>query len=168
MDTGKSFEMKLLQSALYFLAGLTSGVAIAISRRGNAGRARRSAQATSEGQQPMKMVLIVNTSLQMGKGKIAAQCAHAACGCVETAERSDAGRRNLRAWRGQGQKKIALATNQENLIRLERSLRSAGINCCLISDAGKTQVAAGSRTVLGVGPDTEDRIDAITRELRLL
>ena len=125
MDTGKSFEMKLLQSALYFLAGLTSGVAIAISRRGNAGRARRSAQATSEGQQPMKMVLIVNTSLQMGKGKIAAQCAHAACGCVETAERSDAGRRNLRAWRGQGQKKIALATNQENLIRLERSLRSA-------------------------------------------
>lgn len=32
MDTGKSFEMKLLQSALYFLAGLTSGVAIEIGR----------------------------------------------------------------------------------------------------------------------------------------
>lgn len=116
----------------------------------------------------MKMVLVVNQSLKMGKGKIAAQCAHAACGAVESAERTEAGRRNLRSWRNQGQKKIALSATQDDILRLERSLRKAGVNCCLIQDAGHTQVAAGSRTVLGVGPDAERTIDSFTASLRLL
>lgn len=166
--------MKLLHSALYFLAGLASGIAIALtgSSSSSSGERRTSSTSTTSAAGPaepeMKMVLIVNSSLKMGKGKIVAQGAHAACGCVENAEKSAAGRRRLGAWRRQGQKKIALSTTQDDLLRLERSLRSAGINCCLIADAGKTQIAAGSRTVLGVGPDTEARINQFTSSLRLL
>ena len=167
--------MKLLHSALYFLAGLASGIAIALtgsSSSSSSGERRTSSTSTTSAAGPaepeMKMVLIVNSSLKMGKGKIVAQGAHAACGCVENAEKSAAGRRRLAAWRRQGQKKIALSTTQDDLLRLERSLRSAGINCCLIADAGKTQIAAGSRTVLGVGPDTEARINQFTSSLGLL
>ena len=166
--------MKLLASALYFLAGLASGIAVALTgptKRGTSGPSSALGSTGSGGPatgESLKMVLVCNKSLQMGKGKIAAQCAHAACGCVESAERTDAGRRKLRAWRAQGQKKIALTATQDEVLRLERALRNAGINCCLISDAGKTQVAAGSKTVLGVGPDTDDRIDRFTSSLRLL
>ena len=142
-DDAVAIAMKLLHSALYFLAGLASGIAIALtgSSSSSSGERRTSTSATSAtgpAEPEMKMVLVVNSSLKMGKGKIVAQGAHAACGCVENAEKSAAGRRRLVAWRRQGQKKIALSTTQDDLLRLERSLRSAGINCCLIADAGKT------------------------------
>ena len=139
-DDAVAIAMKLLHSALYFLAGLASGIAIALtgSSSSSSGERRTSTSATGPAEPEMKMVLVVNSSLKMGKGKIVAQGAHAACGCVENAEKSAAGRRRLVAWRRQGQKKIALSTTQDDLLRLERSLRSAGINCCLIADAGKT------------------------------
>ena len=161
----------LVHSALYFIAGVIAGVAVAITGRGGSGdpSTESSGSATSGGvPTPLKMVLVVNQSLKMGKGKIAAQCAHAACGAVESAERTEAGRRKLRSWRSQGQKKIALSATQDDILRLERSLRKAGVNCYLIQDAGHTQVAAGSRTVLGVGPDAERTIDSFTASLRLL
>ena len=33
-----------------------------------------------------------------------------------------------------------------------KKLDSKGVNTCLIQDAGHTQIKAGSRTVLGIGP----------------
>ena len=38
--------------------------------------------------EPLKMVLVVRNDLKMGKGKIAAQCCHAAVHCVEKARES--------------------------------------------------------------------------------
>ena len=35
---------------------------------------------------------------------------------------------------------------------LAHKARGFGIETCLISDAGRTQIAPGSRTVLGLGP----------------
>ena len=40
--------------------------------------------------------------------------------------------------------------------------------CYLVADAGRTQVAAGSHTVLAIGPAPESVIDGITGNLRLL
>ena len=38
----------------------------------------------------------------------------------------------------------------------------------MISDAGHTQVPAGSVTVLGIGPDASDKINKITGSLKLM
>ena len=37
-------------------------------------------------------------------------------------------------------------------VDLTRKGRSLGLETCLIRDAGRTQIAPGSKTVLGVGP----------------
>lgn len=37
-------------------------------------------------------------------------------------------------------------------IDLHAKGRSLGLEVCVISDAGRTQIAPGSKTVLGVGP----------------
>jgi len=37
-------------------------------------------------------------------------------------------------------------------VDLTRKGRSLGLETCLVKDAGKTQIAPGSKTVLGVGP----------------
>ena len=61
---------------------------------------------------PYKMVLCVNTSLGMGKGKIAAQCCHAAVGCYKRASKQcPAG---LRAWETTGCAKIAVKCPSED------------------------------------------------------
>lgn len=37
-------------------------------------------------------------------------------------------------------------------VELARKGRSTGLEVCIIRDAGRTQIAPGSKTVLGVGP----------------
>lgn len=43
----------------------------------------------------------------------------------------------------------------------------AGINTHVVCDAGKTQIAAGSRTVLALGPAPIEEIDKIASHLKL-
>ena len=43
----------------------------------------------------------------------------------------------------------------------------AGLNVMAICDAGRTEVAAGSRTVIAIGPHTLPEIDSITKQLKL-
>jgi peptidyl-tRNA hydrolase len=54
----------------------------------------------------LKMVLLVNQELKMSKGKIAAQCAHAAVGILQ--QHSAKRRTWFKQWEMTGQKKIAL------------------------------------------------------------
>ncbi len=53
-------------------------------------------------------VLCVNESLKMGKGKIGAQCAHAAVGVVQQYRGKQELAASFRAWEYGGQAKIAL------------------------------------------------------------
>lgn len=51
------------------------------------------------------------------------------------------------------QAKIAVkAQSTAELLELQRTARSLGVCAQVISDAGRTQIAAGSKTVLGIGP----------------
>jgi peptidyl-tRNA hydrolase, PTH2 family len=60
-------------------------------------------------------------SLQMGKGKIAAQCGHATLGAYLIATKYC--KTALRAWFTFGQAKIALKVdNEENLLALENAV----------------------------------------------
>ena len=115
---------------------------------------------------PYKMVLVVNQELKMGKGKIAAQCGHAAVGCYKRSAKLCP--KGLRAWEYTGCAKIAVKCPTEEEMRtiLDKAF-AKGLPLCLVEDAGRTQIAAGSRTVLGIlGPI--DVFEGLTSHLKLL
>lgn len=119
---------------------------------------------------PYKMVLIVNQSLSMGKGKIAAQCSHAAVGCYKRARRQcPAG---LQAWERTGCAKIAVkcqnADPESEFQEIAARAAAKGIPMYLVEDAGRTQIAAGSRTVLGLGPAPISVFEGVSDHLKLL
>ena len=65
--------------------------------------------------------------------------------------------------------KIVVAVwNETELLSLEEQALAAGIPVAVIRDAGRTVVAAGTVTCLGLGPATEAEIDKITGALPLL
>mmetsp|Transcript_4406 Transcript_4406/g.9769 ORF Transcript_4406/g.9769 Transcript_4406/m.9769 type:complete len:201 (-) Transcript_4406:435-1037(-) len=116
---------------------------------------------------PYKMVLCVNTSLGMGKGKIAAQCGHAAVGCYKRSHRQCPSA--LSAWEKTGCAKIAVKcpTEEEMGVIFEKAAQK-GLPLYLVEDAGRTQIAAGSRTVLGIGPAPVREFEGITSHLKLM
>lgn len=113
-----------------------------------------------------KMILVVRNDLKMGKGKVAAQCAHAAVSAYKQVLRRDPGL--LKRWEYCGQPKVVVkAPDEEALVDLLRSAKDAGLPVSLIQDAGRTQIAPGSRTVLGIGPGHTDLVDKVTGHLKL-
>jgi peptidyl-tRNA hydrolase len=116
---------------------------------------------------PFKMVLCVNMELQMGKGKIAAQCGHATLGAYKRAARHAPS--TLKSWEYIGQAKVCLKVPTEAEMHALRDLaRQAGLVTYIVEDAGRTQIAAGSRTVLAIGPAPVKELDQITGHLKLL
>jgi len=100
----------------------------------------------------------------MGKGKLAAQAAHAS---IEAAFNSDS--KTVEKWRKDGAGKIVLKVDSEKeLIALQKQAAKAKLVSVLISDKGLTQIKPGSKTALGIGPDSETKIDKITGKLKLL
>ncbi|KAL4887090.1 putative mitochondrial peptidyl-tRNA hydrolase Pth2 [Aspergillus karnatakaensis] len=116
----------------------------------------------------VKLVLVVRTDLGMTKGKIAAQCSHATLACYKYLVAHPASSTILRRWEQQGQAKIALQIkSEEELQLLQAQAISLGLCARVIQDAGRTQIASGSRTVLGVlGPKSV--VDTVTGHLKLL
>ncbi len=158
-----------------FAAGVAVGAALAwaagAARGGGVGRAKGAGGAAKGaqgfGREELKLALCVNDGLKMGKGKVAAQCAHAGAGVVEDLAARDAGR--LAAWRRCGQPKIALkAGGDADLRQLAQHARALGLPTHLVCDAGRTQIAAGSKTVLAIGPGPRSVVDQVTGNLKLL
>lgn len=115
----------------------------------------------------MKLVLCVRTDLEMGKGKIAAQCGHAALGAYT----DSIYRKNpyLDEWMRNGQRKVVLKVkSHDDMMALRRAAIAANVNHHTTCDAGRTQIPAGSYTVIAIGPAPENKIDAITGHLKLL
>jgi peptidyl-tRNA hydrolase, PTH2 family len=113
----------------------------------------------------MKLALVVRADLGMGRGKIAAQVAHAAVAAVLV----NLGSADFAAWLQDGQPKVVLkVTGAEQLQDVMRAGRGAGLPVELIRDAGRTQVEPGTPTCCAVGPAAATRIDAVTGELSLL
>lgn len=117
--------------------------------------------------QKVKMVLIVRSDLKLTKGKIASQCAHAAVMAFKNTLDSKPSLAN--SWFKLGQPKIVLKVDTlEDLENLNIKAIKSGIISVLVHDAGRTQIAAGTVTALGLGPDKEENIDALVKELKLL
>ena len=100
---------------------------------------------------PVKLVCVVNQSLKMGKGKIAAQVGHASVQAFLEAGVSHPS--YLEAWLASGQKKICLKIPDDSAFEsLMNQAREQQIPFSLVRDAGHTQIPKGSLTVLALGP----------------
>lgn len=116
-------------------------------------------------------------------GKIAAQCSHATLSNYRLLLSQPHLSPLLRRWESTGQAKIALqappplsgaspdSTNgggEGELEKLRAQARQLGLCATIVHDAGRTQIAAGSATVLGVGPGPKSVVDRVTGGLKLL
>ncbi|KAM3717107.1 putative peptidyl-tRNA hydrolase [Dirofilaria immitis] len=115
-----------------------------------------------------KMVFVVNMSLKMGAGKLAAQVGHATLNVYRLVQRSEDGQHALDAWRMSGEMKVVVKGHStEMLLDLFKQAKDSGLFAYIVSDAGRTQIPVGSRTVLGIFGPTH-LVDIVTGELKLL
>ncbi len=109
-------------------------------------------------------MILVRADLKLPKGKMAAQVAHASVQAVLNSDKA-----KVNEWRSQGQKKIVLKVKDEKeLLEFIGLAKAAGLKTALITDAGKTVIAPGTKTCLGIGPDDEEKIDSITGKLKMV
>jgi PTH2 family peptidyl-tRNA hydrolase len=112
----------------------------------------------------IKQVIVVNAALGLPPGKLAAQVAHGSMLAFLRAEPE-----MQRAWLQSGMAKIVLQVpSAEALAEIAEQADKAGLATGLIQDAGRTVLAPGTATCVGVGPDEAARIDQVTGTLRLL
>ena len=113
----------------------------------------------------VKLAVVVRADLEMGRGKIAAQVAHAAVAAVL----ANLGTDDMAGWLREGQPKVVLkVTSARELEEVICQAEAAGLPVELVNDAGRTQVSPGTLTCCAVGPAEGQRIDAITAGLPLL
>lgn len=111
-----------------------------------------------------KQAILIRQDLKLPKGKACAQCSHAS---VEATLKSDP--KLVKAWREEGMAKIVLKVkNEKELVKHFQQAKNNDLTAALITDAGKTVVAPGTKTAVAIGPDEEEKIDQITGELSLL
>jgi PTH2 family peptidyl-tRNA hydrolase len=110
------------------------------------------------------MVIVVRSDLKMSRGKLAAQCSHAAVSVLDKANR-----KILSGWKKEGQKKVVVKVKSENeLLELANKSKKLDIPYSIVSDAGLTELIPGTLTALAIGPDKEEKINKITGSLPLL
>jgi PTH2 family peptidyl-tRNA hydrolase len=129
---------------------------------------------TPEGQMnKFKQVLVVRNDLNMRKGKMVAQGAHASIMvlvhrlCGETTGSKDYA---IQEWLSDGMTKICVRVDSEaELLEIAKQAEDAGLTVHVITDAGHTEFGGvPTRTCLAIGPDEEEKINAVTGKLKLL
>lgn len=126
----------------------------------------------------VKQVIVIRKDLRMRRGKEIAQGAHAAMafltgrllgerydrlvltGAFSTAEE---------AWiKGNFRKIVCQVSTLEDLIKVQQAADDAGVVNRLVYDAGLTEFhGIETATALAVGPDYDDLIDPVTKDLEL-
>ena len=111
-----------------------------------------------------KQVIVVNKSLGMSQGKLAAQVAHASIlSMFEAPEGIVCG------WLDNSYPKIVLQVETtQDLFALQEKANELKLPSAFVIDEGRTELSNGSITCLGIGPSTKELIDEVTGKLRLL
>lgn len=122
-----------------------------------------------------KMYIVVNNSLKMGKGKIAGQVGHGVSHVIRFLERKSIDHKDrYKKWLKDGMEaKIVLQGSESQLEDLLNAHcisknPSDEVYCFAIRDAGKTQIPAGSLTVVAFIPLEEETVPIEVKGLKLL
>lgn len=128
----------------------------------------------------VKQVIVIRKDLNMRKGKMVAQGAHAAVdallGMMAYSEKEDKmllsfdRQGAIAQWFEDGVAKICLYVNsEEELLSVYANAIQHKLPVSLIEDAGLTEFHGEvTKTCLAIGPWYADEIDAVTGELKLL
>ncbi len=114
-----------------------------------------------------KLVVAVRADLDLSRGKLAVQVAHAAVMAALDAKAKH--RKAFSDWYDEGQKKVVVrAADLQELQALRAKARSLGLTTALVEDAGLTELPPGTVTCLGVGPGPNAVVDQVTGHLKLV
>ena len=113
-----------------------------------------------------KQVIVLRKDLNMRKGKMVAQGAHASMAAtLENLEHPD-----VKAWlNGRFAKIVVSVDSEEELFAIHEKAKNAGLVCSLIRDSGFTEFnGVPTYTAVAVGPSLAEKVDEITGQLKLL
>jgi PTH2 family peptidyl-tRNA hydrolase len=114
-----------------------------------------------------KMVIVTRKDLKLSVGKLAAQVAHAAVACALDTKKNNS--KWFNKWTNEGGKKAVVKTEcEDDFFALEKKAKELKLATYIVSDAGHTEIPAGTNTVLGIGPAPTNIIDQVTGDLSLL
>ena len=134
-----------------------------------------------------KQVIVIRKDLNMRKGKMVAQGAHASVGAILNHAKTgwlskllnffgvrvivlDLADPQMGPWLDGRFKKITVyVSSEQELLDLHAKANAAGLIATKIVDSGLTEFnGVPTVTALAIGPDFEDKVDAITKHLPLL
>ena len=108
--------------------------------------------------------IVVNAQISMDCGKKCSQVAHASVSVLDKVDK-----KIVDEWKASGMKKVVLKVHStDELVELFQTVKNAGLPAALITDAGRTQVASGSKTAFACGPVDEEEAKIYFGELKLL
>lgn len=130
----------------------------------------------------VKQVIVVRKDLNMRKGKLAAQAAHASMKSImrrmSTTRSGDQDiyvmslydEDPMRLWlKGQFIKVVVSVDTLKDLMLVREKAREWGVPTVTITDSGKTEFHGNPTvTAMAVGPDFSNRVDLVTGDLPLL
>lgn len=132
----------------------------------------------------IKQVIVVRKDLNMRKGKLAAQAAHASMKVFfDRIEEiyPDASMHKpykillqditpqMKEWvEGRFTKVVVGCESEEELFKLKIKAEDNNVPVSLIKDAGLTEFKEPTYTCIAIGPDYSEAVDKITSELKLL
>ena len=129
-----------------------------------------------------KQVIVVRKDLNMRKGKLAAQVAHASMAAVFPRERAGVmeeggahhvswtlDEKQLEWFMELSTKVVVGVQSEQELLDIHQQALAAGLPSALIQDRGFTEFnGVPTYTTVGIGPAPQSDIDAITGRLSLL
>jgi len=109
----------------------------------------------------VKQVIVIRKDLNMRKGKMCAQAAHAAMKVVLDRMLCEEYAKDSTIWEG--------CYIWHMTVFESEPMHKAGMLCALVTDAGKTEFhGVRTNTALAIGPEWASKLDKITGNLKLL